>query len=138
MARRRDATDVAIESWARTKRELLGLTAPRLDIDCIGPLRCTLAARRDLHHGSRTQKPDQHWPEFPFAAGSDAWIINEAFRRLPDPLADVIVAHYVVLTPRDRTVRADLMGVARRAYWERLGRAKAFLEGALATSRNID
>ena len=129
MAKGKDSTDVACEQWAVRKRELLGVTQLR---GFLGPMRCTLGARRDLHHGSRTERVEQHWPEFPFEPGTLAYVVNEAVKRMPDALTEIMVAHYVVLEPRDRGIRAELMGLSRRQYWEKLGRAKAFVQGALA------
>jgi hypothetical protein len=135
MARRRDAVDQACEEWARVKRELLGLTQPALARGFLGPLRCTLAARRDLHHGGHGGKVEQQWPEFPFRGR--AYVVNQAVNRMAEPLVEIMVAHYVVMEPRDRTTRAELLGLSRRIYWERLGRAKAYVEGALSVFENV-
>lgn len=129
--KRRDNVDIACEQWAGVMRELVGLRDPDHAHGFLGPMRCTLAARRDLHHGSRTQRPEQHWPEFPFARIPEAKIVNTVYWRMPAPLAEILVAHYVVISPRDKRVRAELMGISTRHYWERLGRAKAVIQGAL-------
>ena len=132
--RRMDAVDMAVMRWAAVQRELRGLSEQR---GFLGPMRCTLAARRDLHAGSRGSRVDQAWPEFPFRPGTDEWVINGAFRRMHEPLAEIVVAHWIVLEPRDKRVRADLMGLSRRVYWERVARAKEFMAGALAGAASM-
>ena len=130
--KRLDDVDVACDGWAVVMRELLGLRDPDHARGFLGPLRCTLAARRDLHHGARTEKPEQHWPEFPFArCQPEVLTVHHVYKRLDDPLAELLVAHYVILTPRDKRIRAELMGLSPRVYWDRLARAKAAVQGAL-------
>lgn len=133
--RRLDHVDVACDEWALVMREMLGLTQPRLAKDYVGALRCTLAARRDLHHGSSSGRVEQHFPEYPFRGR--AAVVNTVYKRLTDPLQEILVAHYVALTPRSRSVRADLMGLSVRVYWERLGRAKASIGGGLAIIETV-
>lgn len=135
--RRMDSADVACFEWADVMRELLGVTQPKLARDYLGALRCTLAARRDLHHGQRSGRVDQHFPEFPFAGKGRAATVNAVYRGLTVPLQEILVAHYVALTPRSRTMRADLMGLSMRVYWERLGRAKAAVHGALTIVETV-
>ena len=130
--RRKDDADDACEQWANPMRELLGLVAPR---EYLGSVRCTLAARRDLHHGSRSGRVEQRWPEFPFRDQSLA--VQMAYRRLPEPLQEIMVAHWCVLTPRDKRLRAELMGISPREYWLRVGRAKAAVYGALAVAESV-
>jgi len=132
---RRDAVDVACEEWARVMRDMLGVTQPALAREYLGALRCTLAARRDLHHAGRSVKLDQRWPEFPFRG--QAATVNEVYKRAREPLQEILVAHYVVTTPRSKSVRADLMGLSTREYWARLARAKASVEGALAIIESV-
>lgn len=138
MARRPDQVDVACDGWAVVMRELLGLREPNSARGFLGPLRCTLAARRDLHHGGRTERPDQHWPEFPFAGcRPEVRTVHQVYKRLETPLAEILVAHYVVLSPRDKRLRADLMGISPKHYWERLGRAKSAIQGALFVADDV-
>ena len=132
---RRDSADVAAEQWAIPMRELLGVTHPRLAKEYVGALRCTLECRRDLHHGGTSGKLEVHYPEYPFRG--DAALVNAVYRRSPEPIREILVAHYVVLTPRSKTVRADLMGLSARVYWERLARAKAAIFGALAIVESV-
>ena len=127
--RRRDAVDLAVSRWAAVQRQLQGLVEQR---GFLGPMRCTLAARRDLHHASKGTRIDQAWPEFPYAPGTDEWVINQAYRRMAEPLAEIVVAHWVVLEPRDKGIRAELLGLSRRVYWERVGRAREYMAGVLA------
>jgi len=135
MARRRDDVDVACEGWAIVMREILGVVEPKLARDYIGALRCTLAARRDLHHGGRGGRVEQHFPEFPFL-GTNA-VVNAVYRRMGPTLSEILVAHYVVLAPRSKALRADLMGISHREYWSRLSRAKAAVGGALAIVETV-
>jgi hypothetical protein len=132
---RHDAIDLACEQWAVVMRELLGLTQPRLARDYVGALRCTLAARRDLHHGSTSGKVEQNWPEFPFL-GNPA-TVNAVYKRLAEPLQEIMVAHYVAMTPRSRSARADLMGLSVRVYWDRVARAKCSVDGAFAIVETV-
>jgi hypothetical protein len=135
MVRRLDQIDQSVSRWAATKRQLLGLTEQR---GFLGPMRCTLAARRDLHAGAKAfGQVGQTWPEFPFRPGTDEWVINSAYRRMSEPLAEIVIAHWVVLEPRDKGIRAELMGLSRRVYWERVGRAKEFMAGALAGAASV-
>ena len=130
--KRPDRTDVACEEWARAVRNWL---EPKLGKDQVGALRCTLAARRDLHHGGRTERAEQHWPEFPYVG--QAAMVNTVYKGLDEPLQEVLVAHYVVMTPRSKTIRADLMGLSIRMYWERVGRAKEAINGALLIIESV-
>lgn len=132
---RRAAVDVACEEWAAVMRELLGLIEPRLAKDYLGAVRCTLAARRDLHHAGRSGKVDQHWPEFPFRGRAST--VNEVYRRLAEPMQEILVAHYVALRPRSKALRAELMGISPRDYWLRIGRARAAIEGGLAVVDSV-
>jgi hypothetical protein len=132
MVRRTDSIDSACEEWALAVRRM---EHPQLAKEHVGALRCTLAARRDLHHGSRSGKIDQQWPEFPFQGV--AATVNVVYRRLPACLQEIMVAHYVALTPRSKSLRADLMGLSVRLYWERVGRAKAAVSGAFAIVESV-
>jgi len=131
---RRDSADVAAEAWAIPMRELLGLTQPRQAKDYVGGLRCTLAARRDLHHGSRG-KVEVHYPDYPFHG--DAALVNTVYKRLPETLQEIMVAHYCVTSPKSKLLRAELMGIGPRAYWSELARAKAAIFGALAVVESV-
>ena len=135
MGKHRDNIDVACEEWAVPMRDQLGVTQPKLAKDYLGSLRCTLAARRDLHHGGTSGRVEQHWPEFPFQGR--AAVVNTVYKRLPEPLQEILVAHYVAITPRSKTVRADLMGVSAREYWLRVGRAKSAMQGAFAIIESV-
>ena len=130
MATQRDWIDQELERWARIWRELNGYADPRTSAGFLGAMRCTLGARRDLHSGSTTNWQDQHWPE---VYTGRSLLVNQAVHRMAKPLQEIVVANYVALVPRNRTVRADLMGLSRKCYFERLGRAKAFVEGALSS-----
>ena len=135
MARGRDSIDLLCEDWARVKRQLMGLRKPLTASEYLGPLRSTLGQRRDLHAGARSPgRVEQHFPEV--FTKPEQHIVNAVFKSLPEPLADVFVAHYVFEHPRDKHVRAELMGISRNTYWDRLRCAKARIEGALVMISN--
>ena len=108
---------------------------PRLASGTLGSLRCTLAARRDLHHGARGTKLDQRWPDFPYRCR--AALVNTVYKRQPEALQEILVAHYVVTSPRSKCTRADLMGISTREYWIRVSRAKAAVGGGLAVYETV-
>jgi len=136
MARRaRDRIDSICDEWACVRRELLGYALPALAKDQLGAVRCTLAARRDLHHGSKGGIIDQHWPEFPYLG--NAAVVNEVFKRLPESLQEIMDAHWVATTPRSKSLRADLMGLSVRVYWERVERARCSVDGAMAIVESV-
>jgi hypothetical protein len=99
-------------------------------------MHCTLGARRDLHHGARsTGRVEQHFPEV-YPPGIPT-LVNAVFKQMPEPLQDVMRWHYVLEVPRSRSLRARLMGMSPRVYWERVGRAKGFVGGALAVVESV-
>ena len=129
--RRQDRIDIACEQWAAVMRELYGIREPR---GFLGPMRCTLGARRDLHHGARSGIVDQRWPAFPFErAPPEAQAIHRAWQRMREPLREIVVANWIPVGV-SRSTRAQLMGLSRAEYYGRLTTAKAFLEGALSAS----
>jgi hypothetical protein len=136
MARRgRDRIDKICDEWGAIRRELLGYATPNLAKDQLGAVRCTLAARRDLHHGGKSGRVEQHFPEYPFRG--DAAVVNAVYKRLAEPLQEIMDAHYTATTPRSKTVRADLMGLSVRVYWERVNRVRAAVDGALAIVESV-
>ena len=126
MAKHRDSIDAVCEQWAATRRELLGLTNPRFASQYLGAVRCTLAERRDLHHGSSSGRIEQHFPEVYTGL---AFVVNQAFKRMHPALADVFDLHYGCTGPTHTKWQA--LGIGRRSYWERVGRAKERVEGWL-------
>ena len=134
--RRRTSLDVALEEWSKIARELYGITDPRTSGGYLGAVRCTLAARRDLHHGARSGVVEQHWPPFPFErASEDACLVHAWFRVTPEPLATVVAANYVPLEPKSRQLRAELLGLSRPDYYARLDKARAHLDGYMQAMR---
>jgi hypothetical protein len=131
----RDRIDRICDEWGRVRRELLGYAVPALAKDQLGAIRCTLAARRDLHHGARGGKVEQHFPEYPFRG--DSAIVNEVYRRLPEVLREIADAHYTATTPRNKALRADLMGLSRQVYWDRVARFRSAVEGAFAIVESV-
>lgn len=133
---RSDSTDRIIEEWARFRREVIGVKTPLQASAYIGPVRCTLAERRDLHSGSRSAgKFDQHWPEV-YPPGNPS-LVNWLFWRASPPIKEILDRHYVLPGPRNKTLRAELMGLSRRVYWDRVARAKAYVEGGLALAESV-
>jgi hypothetical protein len=127
----RDHIDQMCEEWARVRRELLGIRRPLRASDYLGPIRCTIGQRRDLHAGSSsTGRVEQHFPEV-YMPGNQQ-LVNTVFHRMPPCLAEIMDWHYVLEVPRDKRLRADQMGLSTRVYWERVRRAKTFIEGAVA------
>ena len=134
--RREDSIDQACVAWARVRRELEGLKEPQHAKDYLGAVRCTLSARRDLHAGARSDgRIEQHWPEV-YPPGIPT-LVNAVFKQMPEPLQDVMRWHYVLEAPRSRSLRARLVGLSPRVYWERVGRAKGFVGGALAVVESV-
>lgn len=134
--RSQDSVDLACFQWARVRRELEGLKEPQHAHDYLGAVRCTLGQRRDLHAGARSDgRLDQHFPEV-YPPGLPTQV-NKAFKKMPEPLQDVMCWHYVLEAPRSRSLRARLVGISPRAYWERVGRAKDFVGGYLAAVESV-
>jgi hypothetical protein len=130
MVRRRDAIDQLCYSWARVRRQLLGLSTPLQAREYIGAIRSTLGQRRDLHAGARSPgRVEQHFPE---VYVGDIATVNAAYWRMPPVLKETMDWHYVLQEPRSKTVRADLLGISVREYWLRVQRAKTFVEGAFS------
>ena len=118
------------------RRELEGLREPQLATGYLGAVRCTLGERRDLHAGARSAgRVEQHWPEV-YPPGIPT-LVNAVFKKMPEPLQDVMRWHYVLEQPRSRSLRARLVGLSPRVYWERVGRAKGFVGGALAVVESV-
>ena len=132
---RRDSTDRIIDSWAQVRREVLGIKHPLRSCDYLGMPRCTLGGTRDLHAGSRSVgRIEQNWPEFPYR-GTDA-LVNWLFWRATPTFKEIMDWHWVLLVPRSKSVRADLMGLSVRVYWERVARVKAYVDGGLALAES--
>lgn len=127
----RDWIDQELEAWARVWREVNGYSDPKLASGFLGALRCTLGERRDLHAGSRSNRLEQHWPEV--FTGREL-VVNRAVRSMSPSLQQIVAAHYIATVPKNRTLRADLMGLSRKSYFERVRVAKAFIHGALVTA----
>lgn len=130
MGKRRDEIDLLLESWARRRREVLGIRHPLTARDYLGAVKCTLGERRDLHHGARSNRVEQHWPEFPYTG--DLHLVNIAVKAMAPALREIVDWHWTLEVPRDRRLRADLMGLSPNQYWSRVARAKHFVAGALA------
>lgn len=135
MGRGRDQIDHLCEEWAHTRREVVGIREPLRACDYLGAVYSTLGPRRDLHAGSRSiSHVVQHFPE---VYRGNAALVNTAFHRMPPSLKEIMDWHFTLTHPRSKTLRADLMGVSLRVYWERVNRAKCFVEGALAVVESV-
>lgn len=126
-----DSTDLMCFAWARVRRTIVGNKNPLKASDYIGAPRSTLGQRRDLHAGAKSSgRVEQHYPEV-YKPG-DERLVNEAYRLMDPTLKEIMDVHYVIEIPRDKRARADLMGIGKQTYWDRVGKAKAFIEGATA------
>jgi hypothetical protein len=135
VTRQRDEIDLLLEAWARRRREVVGIRHPLKASEYLGPLKCTLGQRRDLHAGATTNFADQAWPEFPYTG--DLALVNEAVKRSPPTLREFFDWHWTLETPRDKRKRADLMGLSTRTYWERVKFCKVYVSGALAIVESV-
>ena len=126
--RKRDLVDHACDAWGRTLRETYGLSQPN---DYLGAVRCTLAQRRDLHHGSTSGKVEQHWPEVHSDLG---WCVSRAYQHMRIELRQVLFVHYVV--PGVAKSKIPATGLKDEVYWDRLGRAKQYVDGWLGCVRS--
>lgn len=135
MGKKRDEIDLLLEAWAQKRRELLGIRHPLTASEYLGNPRCTLGARRDLHHGARSNRLEQHWPEFPFTG--TLFLVNLAVKRMKPTGREIIDWHWTLEVPRDRRLRADLMGISPTHYWSRVARAKEFVAGYLASAEGV-
>lgn len=135
MGKRRDEIDLLLESWAKRRREMLGIRHPLTASEYLGNPRCTLGARRDLHHGSKTNKLDQAWPEFPYTG--TLFLVNLAVKRMNPTMRELVDWHWTLEVPRDRRLRADMMGISPSQYWSRVGRAREFVAGVLVGLESV-
>lgn len=127
MARKRDSIDLACEQWATVRRQIEHGTFDE-GPDWLGACRCTLAEKRDLHAGSKSEgRVSQHFPE---VHQGDGLAVSRAVQHMRQSLREILYAHYVVRLPVK--VKIERLGIGPRLYWDRLGRAKAFVEGFAA------
>jgi hypothetical protein len=130
MARRakNDVIDALCKQWGHIRRELLGLAEPKLAIEYIGAVKCTLGQRRDLHAGAKSDgKFEQHWPE---VYTGEAFIVNQAFQRMRPHLKEVMELHYACRGPAE--YKAEALYISLDKYWRDLSDVRAFVEGWLA------
>ena len=129
MPRCRHAIDSVCEEWARTRRQLLGLSNPRTQSEFIGAMRCSLGNVQRHHDGAGSYTTrEQHFPEL---YQGDALLVNLAFKRMPLEMRTYMDLHFTL--GRGATVRAELLGLTVRSYWERVGRCRTFVEGYFAS-----
>jgi hypothetical protein len=128
MSKGHDATDLLCYRWADTRRQLLGLTNPRLAKDYLGALRSTLGNVKEYHDGAgaRTAACQQ----FPEVYEGDTLAVNLAVKQMPAQLRPFMDLHYTL--GRGATNRADLLGISRSLYWKQVKACKLFVEGYLA------
>jgi hypothetical protein len=136
MTRSRDHIDQLVDEWARVRREVIGIKHPLRSADYLGSPRCTLGSSRDLHAGSRSEgRVEQHWPEFPYQG--NAALVNWLFWRATPTFKEMMDWHWVALAPRSKSIRADLMGISARVYWDRVARVKCYIEGGLVVTESV-
>lgn len=131
MRRRKDATDVALEEWAKQRRRIIGLDEFRTAREYVGPVRSTLGQRRDLHANSKSNgKRVQAWPEV--YTGRTAQTVNRAYWQASPDRKDILDVHYVFpLNPRDKPA---FLGVPVRTYYDLVNGAKDWLDGYMAAA----
>jgi len=126
MARKRDAVDLACEQWAEVRRQIDHGTFGEA-ANWLGACRCTIAEKRDLHAGATSSgRVVQHFPEVHVEAGL---VVARAVQHMRASLREILYAHYVVRAPVK--VKIERLGIGPRMYWDRLGRAKAYVDGWL-------
>ena len=131
----RDATDQIIEQWAKIRREVIGIRHPLKTTDYLGAPRCTLSSRRDLHAGaSSSGRVEQHFPE---VYTGTAALVNWLFWQSKPWMKETFDWHWTLEKPRDKRVRADLMGLSPDTYWKRVARVKCYVEGGLALAESV-
>lgn len=127
MARKDDAIDIACRLWAEQRRELVGLSEPKLAVEFIGAVRCSIAEKRDLHAGAKSSgRVVQHYPE---VYRRDALEVNRAYKQLPPALKEIMDVHYVARAPIK--LKVHRLGISWSQYWDRVRRAKSFVAGWL-------
>jgi len=128
MAKGHDAVDLLCYQWAKTRRQLVGLSDPRTQREFVGGLRCTLGTvqRHQDGAGSRTEH-ERHFPE---VYEGTAALVNCAFKKMPPSLRPWMDLHYCL--GRGASQRADLLGISRARYWSQVRACKRFVEGFLA------
>jgi hypothetical protein len=130
--RKEDAIDVLAKSWGRQYRKIRGWEDRRMERatsrEFIGAVRSTLGQRRDLHAGATsTGRIEQHFPE---VFTGDALLVNNVVKAARHEIREALVLRYAYPAPPE--VKASIMNVSIRTYWERVANAKHWLEGRLA------
>lgn len=122
-----DAIDQKIKEWAKTRRQLVGVDDPKKSKEYVGALRCTLAQRRDLHAGSKSNTVDIHWPE---VYEGESVLVNQAFHRMRPWLKVVMDVHFVAnAAPK---VKAEFLCISLQSYWREVNDVRTYVEGYLA------
>ena len=104
---------------------MLGLDPHLTAREYVGPVRCTLGQRRDLHAGSRSDgKVVQEFPEV--WTTQQAQRVAMAYHRLRMELRDVLTVHYVGKGPVP--MKCQVLSVSERTYWSRLAQARNAVE----------
>lgn len=127
MASGYDAVDLVCFEWARVRRQLLGLDEPALAREFLGALRCSLGNVQRHHDGAGSFTAREQ--QFPEVYTGDALLVNRAVKTMPPPLAAQLDLHYTL--GRGAMRRAELLGIPRRRYLERLRAAKRRVESYL-------
>ena len=126
-----DVIDGVCREWGIVRRQVTGVDDPRKAKDYIGALKCTLAQRRDMHAGSKTNFTEsQHWPEL---YTGDAIYVNEAFHSMRPFQRVVMEIHYCSRASAEE--KAEFLAVSMPAYWRYIQGVRAFIEGYLARSK---
>ena len=123
------AIDEKCKEWAKVRRQIVGVDDPQKSRDFIGALRCTLAKRRDLHSGSRSNTLDIHWPE---VYEGESSLVNQAFHRMRPWLKTVMDIHFV--DQASPQIKADFLAISLQSYWREVNDVRTYVEGYLAAN----
>lgn len=96
--------------------------------DWVGAIRCTLSAVRDHHDAAASgTAPAQHYPEL--FHDDLSYRVNRAVQHMAPELREAAIARYVAHGPIG--LKLEALGVPSSTFWERVGRAKTYVEAWL-------
>jgi hypothetical protein len=83
-----------------------------------------------LHHGARSNRVEQHWPE---VYVDDAFVVNQAFKAMAQPMAVLMDIHYAA--PWVLEDKYDFMCMSRAKYHDQVQALRTFIEGWIAARK---
>lgn len=128
--RRKTATDVALELWARERRRIVGVEHPLTAGEIVGAIRCALGTRRG-GHGKGQARWTQPYPEL--YADKLARAVNAAYWAASPERKWILDVHYVV--PGDAKAKVKAAGLSTTVYFGLVREARSFVEGRLSHER---